>query len=166
LFVAVRPCLWMEVEFRIDRPNRGRVAHGCMWLLAGGFWPRWCSDWCSRWARVRAQRCSGGRYTSACRRWLVVQRLANSGAKASAEVATARTATRQVANFRGVRRFRTTPSVVLALNLLIRLPATPSIGVTRCIAEVLRRGIPRGDPGSIGPRLCGILHPNFRENLF
>jgi len=102
-----------------------------------------------------------GRYASACRRRSVVHRLPRS--EASAEVASARTPTRQVADLRAVRRSRPARGEGLTLNLPNCLPAYPSIGVTRCLVEVLRRGILRDDPGSIGPRLCTILHANFRE---
>src|SRR5918998_3686578 len=109
----------MEGGIRIDRPNSRRLARGCVWLLAGGFWPRWWSERCSRWAGVRAQRCSGEQIRIGAEgRWLVVPRLPRSEAKASAEVAIARTATRQRANLRGVRRSRTTPRVAPALVCL------------------------------------------------
>jgi hypothetical protein len=135
LLAVVRRCVWWERVFALHASNTLNLVRGCVWLLAGGFWPRWCSYWCSRWAGVRAQRCSGDRYTSACRRWLVVQRLANSGAKASAEEAIAMTVTREVADSRRVQRSRPRRGEELALKLPIRLPAYPSIGVTRCIAE-------------------------------
>ena len=35
-----------------DRLNRRRLARGCVRPLAGGSWPRWCSEWCSGWAGV------------------------------------------------------------------------------------------------------------------
>jgi hypothetical protein len=39
-------------------------------------------------------------------------------------------------------------------------------GANICRGPVLRRGLRRGNPGPIGPGLCNMLHPNFRESLF
>jgi hypothetical protein len=139
LLAVVRRCVWWEREFALCAPNTLNLVRGCVWLLAGDFWPRWCSNWCSRWAGVRAQRCSGDRYTSACRRWLVVQRLANSGAKASSDVATVRTVTREVAASRRVQRSRPRRGVVLraCANRRVAYVSTGATNAGRLPGELL-----------------------------
>ena len=47
LLAVVRHCVWRERVFALYEPNTLNLVRGCVWLLAGGFWPRWCSDWCS-----------------------------------------------------------------------------------------------------------------------
>src|ERR671917_2041220 len=42
----------------------------------------------------------------------------------------------------------------------------PSIGITRSMAEALCRRVHLGNTGPLGPRLCSILHTDFRECSF